>query len=215
MQNNSELLSKTKIFLKQHLPIDATGHDWLHSFRVNKIAREIAIAEGGDLLIVELSSLLHDIGDWKFSGNNDNGASIAKDFLTSSGLGSQSVKHICSIIEHISFKGAYVTDSMSSLEGQIVQDADRLDAMGAIGIARAFAYGGFKGQPIYDPDIYPTLHSSFEEYKNHKGTSINHFYEKLVLLKDKMNTNHGKALACHKHELILKFLDEFRKEVKA
>lgn len=206
------IIEKTENFVKEKLPIEPTGHDWHHAFRVRNIALKISDSEGGDRLIIELSALLHDIADWKFSGSEDNGASIADDFLTSNGLPRQSVNGVCDIIQNNSYKGANVTNTIKSLEGKIVQDADRLDAMGAMGIARAFAYGGYKGQPIYDPDLKPSLHDSFEAYKNHKGTTINHFYEKLLLLKDKMNTNTAKQLAENKHKILESYLEQFISE---
>lgn len=203
------IIEKTQVYVKENLPIEPTGHDWYHVFRVCETAKYIAEHEGGDLLIIQLAALLHDIADWKFSKHQDNGAALADDFLSSIGVERKVVNQVCEIIQYSSYKGAQVNDAMTSLEGKIVQDADRLDALGAMGIARAFAYGGYKGQPIHDPQIKPIMHDSFEAYKNHQGTTINHFYEKLLLLKDKMNTATGRQLAEKHHAILESFLKAF------
>jgi len=177
------------------------------------MSREITKKEGGDLFIIELAALLHDIADWKFhNGNTGVGREKAKSLLENLGVDNQSIKQICHIIENVSFKGAKVKNRIKTKEGMVVQDADRLDAIGAIGIARVFAYGGFKGKEIYNPQIKPKLHRSFEEYKSGKGTSINHFYEKLLLLKDQLNTKTAKKIAEERHELLKSYLKQFFKE---
>jgi len=199
-------IARTEDYVREKLPTDATGHDWHHVFRVRRNALAIGNAEGADLLIVELAALLHDIADHKFHGGDEQaGPNTAKTWLESLRVPPGVVAHICQIISRLSFKGAAVEQEPLSLEGQVVQDADRLDALGAIGIARAFAYGGFKGQALYDPDVPPELHTSFAAYKKSGGTSLNHFYEKLLLLKDRFNTATGRRLAEERHA----FLDEF------
>ena len=163
-----------------------------------------------NFLIVELASLLHDISDWKFSNGDDSvGPNIAREFLSSINCPSDIIDNVCEIISTMSFKGAGVKTPMQTLEGEIVQDADRLDALGAVGIARTFAYGAYANQEIYNPEIKPKLHSSYEDYKNAKGTSINHFYEKLLLLADRMNTKTAKELAIARQKYMENFLEQF------
>lgn len=192
---------------------DATGHDWHHIQRVLNLSRHIQAQEGGDLEIVELAALLHDISDHKFNGGKlDAGGKIAFDFLTSIGYPEERAEKVRYIVDNISYKGANTEASMESLEGRIVQDADRLDAIGAIGIGRTFAYGGHKGQPMFDPELSPTLHNSFDEYANSKGTTINHFHEKLLLLKDRLNTETARKMGQERHDLMVKFLDDFMSE---
>jgi len=211
--NKNKIIEEVKKYLKKNFKSEATGHDWYHSWRVWKMSRKIAQKEGGSLFIIELAALLHDIADWKFhDGNIRVGGEKAKSLLKSLGVDNQSIKQICHIIENISFKGAKVRNKIKTKEGMIVQDADRLDAIGAIGIARAFAYGGFKGREIYNPQIKPKLHKSFEEYKSDKNTSINHFYEKLLLLKDRLNTKAAKKIAKERHEFLKSYLKQFFRE---
>lgn len=211
--NKNKIIEEVKRYLKKNFKSEATGHDWYHSWRVWKMSRKIAQKEGGSLFIIELAALLHDIADWKFhDGNIRVGGEKAKSLLKSLGVDNQSIKQICHIIENISFKGAKVRNKIKTKEGMIVQDADRLDAIGAIGIARAFAYGGFKGREIYNPQIKPKLHKSFEEYKSDKNTSINHFYEKLLLLKDRLNTKAAKKIAKERHEFLKSYLKQFFRE---
>jgi uncharacterized protein len=210
---NSEIIECTIDFVKDKLKTDCSGHDWWHVYRVWKLSKQIAKKEGGKLFIIELGALLHDIADWKFhDGSVEYGATLAQEFLSKKGLGQETVLHVQEIIRHISFKGAGVQAEMETLEGKIVQDADRLDALGAIGIARTFAYGGHAGNPLYEPDIKPTFHNSFEEYKNKNSSTINHFYEKLFLLKDRMNTKTGKNIALDRHEYMESFIDKFMSE---
>jgi len=177
------------------------------------MSKEIAKKEGGDLFIIELAALLHDVADWKFhDGNLRAGGEKAKTLLKNLGVNDKSIRHICHIIDNVSFKGAGVKNKIKTKEGMIVQDADRLDVIGAIGIARTLAYGGFIGREIYNPEIKPKLHKSFKEYKDSKGTSINHFYEKLLLLKDRLNTKTAKKIAQKRHRFLENYLKQFFEE---
>lgn len=209
--NTQQIIQNTASFIKQALCTEGSGHDWYHIERVWKLSRHIAAQENADIFIVEMSALLHDLEDWKLSDAHDD-LPKTKAWLQSQQINTEITQKICHIIHHISFKGAGVADNELPLEGKIVQDADRLDAIGAIGIARTFAYGGHKSRLIYDPEIKPTLHQSFEEYKKNNSSTINHFYEKLLLLKDRMNTKTAKKLAEHKHEIMVKFLHDFHRE---
>jgi len=212
--NKEEIIEKTERFAKNKLRGEGTGHDWWHTLRVNKMAKRIGKEEGADLFVVELAALLHDIADWKFQDKGDDsvGAIIAKEWLESLGVEDKIVSHVCSIIKDVSFKGAGVKDKLDSPEGKTVQDADRLDAIGAIGISRCFAYGGNVGRQIYNPNIKPKKHKSFAEYKKNNSPSINHFYEKLLLLKNRMHTETGKKLARERHEFMEKYLNRFFRE---
>jgi len=209
----SEVINKTRKHIKKLLSGEGTGHDWFHIDRVVKNAKHIAKKEGGDLFIIELAALLHDIADWKFNdGDTTIGAKKTKEWLETLKMEVEDVKKVAEIVEHISYKGGTNTYKMRTTEGKIVQDADRLDAIGAVGIARVFAFGGSMKRAIHDPTIKPKLLKSFEAYKKRKQTSINHFYEKLLLLKDKMNTKEGKRLAQKRHEFMEKYLVRFLKE---
>jgi len=211
--SQQEIIQKTIDFVKEKLDGEGTGHDWWHIHRVYKNALFIAQKEGGDSFIVELAALLHDIADWKFQiDNEDKGAKIASQWLVSMNVNQIEIDKVCRIINEISFKGAGVSTPMSTIEGQIVQDADRLDAIGAIGIARAFAYGGYKNRELYNPDVKPQMHQSFEEYKKSKSHTINHFYEKLLLLKDLFNTETAKQMANDRHQFMESYLAQFYKE---
>jgi uncharacterized protein len=191
---------------------DGSGHDWWHVYRVWKLAQRIGRAENADLLIVELAALLHDIADWKLhDGDSAVGPAKAKAWLDSLALDIGITEHVCGIIANMSFKGATVEQPPLSREGQVVQDADRLDAVGAIGIARAFAYGGSKGRAIHDPQIRPAEHRTAEDYLK-PGPTVNHFYEKLLLLKDRMNTPAGRAIAEARHQFMEDFLRQFYAE---
>ncbi len=208
-----EVISKVLDYLELNFKNESTGHDYWHFVRVQKMAKKISKEEGGDLFVIELAALLHDVADWKFNGGtNEAGIEKAKVLLNSFGVNQEVINQVCYIIDNISFKGAKVKNSMASKEGKIVQDADKLDAIGAIGIARAFAYGGKMGREIYNPGIKPIMHGSFEEYKNSKGTSINHFYEKLLLLEKLMNTKTGKNIARERSKFVKIYLKEFFKE---
>ena len=209
----TDLISNTIRFVKKQLENAEGGHDWFHIERVYKNALLIAREEKCDIQIVQLAALLHDVADSKFhNGDESIGPKIARDFLESQQLDSEKISHVVAIIENISFKGGNVEKKFNSIELDIVQDADRLDAIGAIGIARTFNYGGFKNRALYDPAIAPKLDMSIEEYKNSKAPTINHFYEKLLLLKDKMNTVTAKKIALDRHIFMEKFLSQFYAE---
>ena len=207
------LINDTIAFVKKELENAEGGHDWYHIERVYKNALLIANGENCDILIVQLGALLHDIADSKFhDGDETVGPKKARLFLESKNVPENKIVPVINIIENISFKGGHEAKKFSSLELDIIQDADRLDAIGAIGIARTFNYGGFKNRAIYNPEINPNLHMSKEEYKNSDAPTINHFYEKLLLLKDKMNTKTGKEIAAQRHEFMELFLDQFYDE---
>ena len=205
------LLKTTENFVKSVLKGDSSGHDWWHIHRVRILAMTIAKSEKADLFLVELAALLHDVDDWKLTKNESEGEKVKK-WLQTCGVEHQTIEKICMIIEGVSFKGAGVNTSTNNLECKVLQDADRLDAIGAIGIARTFAYGGSRGRGIYDPGIPPEMHTNFENYKKSNAPTVNHFYEKLLLLKDQMQTTMGKALAEQRHEFMLRFLDQFYAE---
>ena len=215
--NNQDLINKTISFVKKELENVEGGHDWFHIERVYKNALLIADNEVCDISIVKLASLLHDIADSKFhpdasGGDETIGPKIAREFLISNAVEEATIQHVVNIIENLSYKGGKTKRTFSSVELDIVQDADRLDAMGAIGIARTFNYGGFKNRPLYNPNIAPNLHMSKEEYKNSEAPTLNHFYEKLLLLKDKMNTETGKKIAQERHQFMITFLSQFYAE---
>jgi len=211
--NKKRIIEEVKKYVRKSLSGEATGHDWWHAWRVYKMSKEIAKKEGGDPFIIEVSALLHDIADWKFhNGDTKAGSGRAKTLLKKLGADSKTIKHICHIIDNISFKGAGVRNRIKTKEGMIVQDADRLDVMGAIGIARIFTYGGYVGREIYNPAIKPKLHKTFKQYKDAKSTSINHFYEKLLLLKDRLNTKTAKKIAKSRHKFLKDYLKQFFKE---
>lgn len=192
---------------------ESSGHDWHHINRVRRLATQIAAAEGANRDIVELAALVHDIADWKFHNGDDRvGPREAERLLKEEGASADVVGQVIEIVATISYKGAGVTTAMKSLEGQCVQDADRLDAIGAIGIARCFAYGGHAGRLMYDPDEPPEMHATAEAYKAAKGHSLNHFYEKLFLLKDRMNTATGQAMAEERHQFMEHFVERFLEE---
>jgi len=210
---NTDIISKTITFVKQQLANAEGGHDWFHIERVYKNALLIAREEKCDLQIVQLAALLHDIADSKFhNGDETIGPETARNFLESKNIAPETISHIINIIENISFKGGNFDKNFHSVELDIVQDADRLDAIGAIGIARAFNYGGFKNRALYDPKIAPNTNMSVEEYKRSQTPTINHFYEKLLLLKDKMNTQTGKQIAQQRHQFMQNFLSQFYAE---
>lgn len=210
---NPNLINATIKFVKIELKNAEGGHDWFHIERVYKNALLIANGENCDILVVELGALLHDIADSKFhNGDESVGPKKARLFLESENVSENTIIHVVNIIDNISFKGGNVVKNFHSLELDIVQDADRLDAIGAIGIARTFNYGGFKNRAIYNPEITPNLSMSKEEYKNSAAPTINHFYEKLLLLKDKMNTKTGKEIAIQRHHFMESFLSQFYAE---
>ncbi len=212
---HDEIISSTAEHARSVLSGDPTGHDWWHVYRVWQMARRIGRDEGTDMLVVELAALLHDIADWKFHGGDEKaGSRAARQWLEGLSLDSLLIDHVCEIIDSLSFKGAGVQTSMKTREGMVVQDADRLDALGAIGIARAFSYGGHKGRSLYDPDILPEHHATFEEYKNSTGPTINHFYEKLFLLKDLLNTETARRIAGERHAFMEEYVRRFMNEWK-
>lgn len=209
----SELISKTILFVRNQLQNAEGGHDWFHIERVYKNAIAISENEKCNTMIVQLGALLHDIADSKFhNGDESIGPKIARTFLESEKVEAETINHVINIIENISFKGGNFEKKFSSIELEIVQDADRLDAIGAIGIARTFNYGGFKNRPLYNPAVPPNLQMNKEEYKNSEAPTINHFYEKLLLLKDKMNTETGKKMAQDRHHFMETFLSQFYAE---
>jgi uncharacterized protein len=209
------IIHQTAEFVKNKMINESTGHDWWHANRVWRNAIKIGKSEQADMFVVQLAALLHDIADWKFHGGDTmTGPNVALEFLNSLNVDDSTINHVCDIIKKLSFKGAKVEQEILTIEGQIVQDADRLDAIGAIGIARAFAYGGFKQREIYNPEIPVVLHNSFETYKRNESPTINHFYEKLLLLKDLMNTKTAKKIAIMRHEFMIQYLEKFFHEVE-
>lgn len=213
--NNTLLIERTSAFVKQQLANAEGGHDWFHIERVYNNSLLIAKKEPVNLLVVQLGALLHDIADSKFhNGDETVGPKVARTFLQAENVAEETIQHVINIIKNISFKGGNFNTTFTSAELQVVQDADRLDALGAIGIARTFNYGGFKNRAIYNPEIKPQLNMTKEEYKNSTAPTINHFYEKLLLLKNKMNTKTGKQLAQKRHEYMEQFLNQFYSEWK-
>ncbi len=211
--DKASVLRQTEEYVHSTLAGEGTGHDWWHIYRVRNVALRIGKKEGADLFIVELAALLHDIADWKFhDGDDTKGSHVSRQWLESLKVEESVIDHVCEIVDHVSFKGAGVVSQIHTKEGMAVQDADRLDALGAIGIARAFAYGGHKGRELYNPQIPPEKHESFEQYKKSVGTTINHFYEKLFLLRDRMNTEEGKRIAEERRQFMSRFVDQFLQE---
>lgn len=212
----SKIIEQTTAFVKNTLKGAEGGHDWFHTYRVLTNANKISEGEDVDRLVVSLGALLHDIADAKFNNGDETlGPKMAHDFLISLGVDPHIIAHVVKIIENISFKNSLENTKarpFSSLELQVVQDADRLDAIGAIGIARAFNYGGFKNRELYNPEILPNLTLTKEEYKTSSAPTLNHFYEKLLLLKDQMNTKTGMKLAAERHRFMLDYLGQFYKE---
>lgn len=209
----SDTVKKTIIFIKEKLKNAEAGHDWHHIQRVYRNAKTIAETENCNLEIVELAALLHDIADPKFhDGNEELALQISREFLEQQNLASETTASVLFIIQHLSFKNRHEAPENLPIELKIVQDADRLDAIGAIGIARTFHFGGYKNNLMYDPEISPKLNMSKDEYKKSNGTTINHFYEKLLLLKDLMNTQKGKEMAEERHDVMQQFLTQFLKE---
>ncbi|SHI91478.1 HD domain-containing protein [Flavobacterium haoranii] len=207
------ILSRTIQFVKQTLEHAEGGHDWFHIERVYRNSVKIAEDEDCNLLVVQLAALLHDIADSKFhNGDETIGPKVTRNFLEQENVDSETINDVIAIIENISFKGGNFEKKYSSIELDIVQDADRLDAIGAIGIARTFNYGGFKNRALYDPNIAPKTNMTKEEYKKSEAPTINHFYEKLLLLKDKMNTKTGKKMAEERHRFMELFLAQFYSE---
>lgn len=209
--DQKKIIERTKEYVFNELHNDSSGHDWWHIVRVTEIAKEIASIEQANRFVCEMAALLHDIADEKLNASEEVGLKKVQDWLQSMELDPTTIEEIMEIISTLSFKGGGQPE-MKSLEGKVVQDADRLDAIGAIGIARTFAYAGSKGQLIYDPDIKPRDSFTKEEYRNGKSTAINHFYEKLLKLKEGMNTNAAKSIAEERHLFMVKYLQEFFRE---
>lgn len=211
--SNDNLIHKTISFVKEKLQNAEGGHDWFHIERVYKNALLIAKDENCNLQVVQLGAMLHDIADSKFhNGDETVGPKVAREFLEAQEVAEEIIIHVIKIIQNISFKGGNFEKKFSSIELDIVQDADRLDALGAIGIARTFNYGGFKNRTLYDPEIAPNMQMTTEEYKRNEAPTLNHFYEKLLLLKDKMNTPAGKKIAQERHRFMETFLAQFYAE---
>lgn len=215
--NKRFIINKTAKFVKMRLSGEGTGHDWFHVERVWKYAKLIGKAEKSYLFVVELAALLHDIADWKFYNNDDSiGPKVAAVWLKKINVDEKTIDQVRYIVQNVSYKGGSNKHKMQTVEGMVVQDADRLDALGAIGIARAFAFGGYKQRPMYDPSIKPKVYRTFKELKKskHVHTSVNHFYEKLLLIKDQMNTNFGRKMAAKRHVYMQRYLEQFFKEWK-
>ena len=210
----SALIEATIAFVKTELTNAEGGHDWFHIERVYKNTLLIAKHENVDITVVSLAALLHDIADSKFNNGDETiGPKVASAFLLKQNVDSEIIEHVTQIIENMSFKNSFDLDtSFTSKEMNVVQDADRLDAIGAIGIARCFNYGGFKNRPLYNPEIKPNLNMSKAEYKAAKAPTLNHFYEKLLLLKDQMHTKTGKRIALDRHKYMEGFLKQFYAE---
>lgn len=210
--NKKLIIKEIQKRLKETLKNETTGHDWWHAWRVWNSAKKIAKKEGGDLFVITLGSLLHDVEDWKFHGLKNSKTDLAEKWLKELNVDNKIINHVCHIIKNVSFKGAGVKNKIRTDEGKIVQDADRLDVIGAIGIARTFTYGGYKDRQIYNPEIKPKFHKTFQQYKNSKYTSINHFYEKILLCKNRLNTKTAKKIAVRRHKFVEQFLKQFFNE---
>ena len=213
--NQEKIISNTIVFVKEELKNAEGGHDWFHVERVYRNTLLISKEEKVNTFVVSLAALLHDIADPKFfNGDETLGPKKAQNFLKKQRVDNEIIKHVINIIRYISFKNSFdkKRNKFTSKELEVVQDADRLDAIGAIGIARCFNYGGFKSRALYNPEISPNLDMSKEEYKNSNAPTINHFYEKLLLLKDKMNTNSGKKIALSRHDFMIEYLNQFYSE---
>jgi uncharacterized protein len=208
-----QIISDVMTILRKRFADDAAGHGWLHFERVWKMAKRLARGENVNLFVVELAALLHDVDDYKFRKPGEGELDKTKAILAKFAIDANVKAQICDIVSHVSFKGGNGLDIQKTLEGKIVQDADRLDVLGAIGIARVFTYGGTKGHPIYDVNVKPRQQMSFAEYQK-DAPSINHFYEKILLLKDRLNTPQAKKIAQHRHAFIENYLKEFWDEVE-
>lgn len=212
--SDQEVIDKTAAFIKEKFSKEPTGHDWWHMYRVWQLARHINKTENADRLIVELGALLHDIADWKFYEDEEVGPRAARAWLEGLKVEEAVIQHVEDIIRNISFKGAKVKNNLNSKEGQIVHDADKLDAIGAIGIARTFHYSGAHNWPIYNPEYRYEQHDTPETFKNDSSGAVSHFYDKLLLLKDRMFTETGKKMAAHRHKVLKQYLEEFYSEWK-
>lgn len=210
--DKEQIIEQTESFITNQFGREGSGHDWFHIDRVRRMALKIGQLEGGNLFVIELAALLHDLDDWKLSSDRDSKQSKSEQWMQKLNLEQDTIRLVLSIIEEVSFKGAGTQTPVSTFEAAVVQDADRLDAIGAIGIARTFAYGGHKSRLIYDPAIPPVLHTDFNAYKKSKEPTINHFYEKLLLLKDRLNTETARKLAVSRHQFMESFLERFFQE---
>jgi len=211
--NQTHIIQATTQWVETKMSGETTGHDWWHTWRVWNASLKIQAIEGGNSFIIQMAALLHDMGDHKFFDGVDKTRETALYWMDQfAGISNEEKQHIADICEQLSFKGAEVDTNMHTIEGKIVQDADRLDAMGAMGIARAFAYGGKKGRMLHEPSVKPVMHKDFESYKNAKGTTINHFHEKLLLLYDRMQTKTGKAIAKRRTLFLNQYLETFYEE---
>lgn len=205
--SETEAIRQTEGYVKNLFENEGSGHDWWHIHRVRNLALKIAKSEGGNHFIIEIAALLHDVDDWKINADENESRTIA--WLRNIKFPETEIEKIVQIIDQVSFKGAGVPTNATSIEAKVVQDADRLDAIGAIGIARTFAYGGNKGRPIYLPGIKPEMHNDFESYKKGTAPTINHFYEKLLLLKNRLNTPSAIEIAKKRHTFMEQFLEHF------
>lgn len=211
--SREEIVSNTCEYVRAALGGESSGHDWWHVRRVWRLASHVGELEGADPLVVQLAALLHDISDYKLNGGDLTlGPKMAREWMEGQRVGGATVAHVCEIIGEMSFKGAGVSSRMRTLEGMVVQDADRLDAIGAVGVARAFAYGGFKGAAMYVPEEEPVMHQSFEEYRARTSSTVRHFHEKLLLLKDRMNTESARRIAAGRHRFMEAFLSQLFRE---
>ncbi|WCF05753.1 HD domain-containing protein [Paenibacillus thiaminolyticus] len=214
MDARQELIARAERYVREQVVSDSSGHDWWHIHRVRRLAVRLAKEEGADAGVCELAALLHDVADAKFNPSKEAGRAKVQEWLVANGADAAAVSHVMDIVANLSYSGGHHSP-MKTLEGQIVQDADRLDAMGAIGIARAFAYAGWAGHRMHEPEEAPAAFRSEEEYRSHTGTAINHFHEKLLKLKDLMNTGSGKTLAVERHRVMVDYLEQFHKEWEA
>jgi uncharacterized protein len=211
--DREEVVERTAAFVRSRLHSDSSGHDWWHVERVRGLALRLGRREGADEYVTELAALLHDVSDYKFNGGDlDEGSRVSYHLLRDLGETEACARSVADIVRNVSFRGAGSVSGMRTIEGMVVQDADRLDAMGAIGIARAFAYGAVKGEAMFDPGQEPHLHADEAEYLARDGSTINHFHEKLLLLKDRMNTESGRFLAEKRHQVLKGFVHDFLAE---
>lgn len=213
--DEEKIIAETEGYISAEFAIEGSGHDWFHVDRVRRLSLMIGEKEGSDPFLTEMAALLHDLDDWKIAVPEAEPLQRAKEWLGRMQVSMDRKVAILNVIEDISFKGANISTPVRSKEAAVVQDADRLDAMGAIGIARTFAYGGHKNRLIYDPAVNPVMHDDFQSYKNSTAPTVNHFYEKLLLLKERMNTRTAMALARQRHQYMESFLEQFFDEWEA
>ena len=211
----SEIIQKTAVFIARKFTSEGSGHDWFHIDRVRQLALRMGQIEGSDPFITEMGALLHDLDDWKLTDTESHFPVKAQRWLAEMGIEADVATLILKVIEDVSYQGAGTKTPVRSIEAAVVQDEDRLDAMGAIGIARTFAYSGYKSRLIYDPAIAPVMHSDFQSYKNSTAPTVNHFFEKLLLLKDRMNTAAAKSIAEQRHRFMENYLEQFFNEWEA